>query len=131
MSTLRFQMRTHIEVPAEAVYAWHARPGALERLTPPWERVVVEERTGGVEDGARVVLRVNAGPITMRWIALHVTRSPADRSATDRSEAHSDPGDIGTGSSRRASQLVNLRTTSNTLCRWGGSGVLWALPASG
>jgi len=83
MSTLRFQMRTHIEVPAEAVYAWHARPGALERLTPPWERVVVEERTGGVEDGARVVLRVNAGPITMRWIALHGDTVPG-RSFCDR-----------------------------------------------
>jgi hypothetical protein len=71
MTTLRFQRRTRIEAPAEAVFAWHARPGALERLVPPWQRVVVEERTGGIEDGARVVLRVDAGPIRLRWVAVH------------------------------------------------------------
>ena len=71
MSTLRFQRRTRIEAPAEGVYAWHARPGALERLAPPWEQVVVEERTGGIEEGARVVLRVAAGPVRLRWVAVH------------------------------------------------------------
>jgi uncharacterized protein (TIGR01777 family) len=68
---LRFQRRTRIAAPAEAVFAWHARPGALERLVPPWEHVAVEERTGGIEDGARVVLRVGAGPIRLRWVAVH------------------------------------------------------------
>lgn len=71
MKTLRFQRRTRIAAPAEVVFAWHARPGALERLVPPWERVTVKERTGGIEDGARVVLRVNAGPIRLRWVATH------------------------------------------------------------
>ena len=33
-----------IEAPAEAVFAWHTRAGALERLVPPWERLVVEEQ---------------------------------------------------------------------------------------
>ena len=42
--------------PAEAVFAWHARPGAIERLTPPWEHVQVIERSGGIEDGGRVVM---------------------------------------------------------------------------
>jgi uncharacterized protein (TIGR01777 family) len=71
MSLRRFQRRTRIEAPAEAVFAWHTRPGALERLVPPWERVVVEDRTGGIEEGARVVLRVGAGPIGLRWVAIH------------------------------------------------------------
>jgi hypothetical protein len=71
VKTLRFQRRTRVAAPAEAVFAWHARPGALERLVPPWERVAVEERTGGIEDGARVVLRVSAGPISVRWVAVH------------------------------------------------------------
>jgi uncharacterized protein len=71
MIRLRFQRRTRIDAPAEAVFAWHARPGALERLVPPWERVVVEERTGGIDDGARVVLRVGAGRLRLRWVAIH------------------------------------------------------------
>jgi uncharacterized protein (TIGR01777 family) len=56
--------------PAETVFAWHARPGALERLTPPWERVRVIERSGGIEDGGRVVLKVGA-PFGLRWVARH------------------------------------------------------------
>ncbi|RPI11098.1 MAG: TIGR01777 family protein [Zetaproteobacteria bacterium] len=71
MTTLRFRRQTRIEAPAEAVYAWHARPGALERLTPPWERVTIQERTGGIEEGTRVVLRVGAGPLRLRWVAVH------------------------------------------------------------
>ena len=71
MTRLRYRRRTRINASAEAVFAWHARPGALERLTPPWERVTVESRTGGVEAGARVVLRVDAGPVRLRWIAVH------------------------------------------------------------
>ncbi|HEX5386347.1 MAG TPA: TIGR01777 family oxidoreductase [Gemmatimonadales bacterium] len=62
---------TRLPYPADVVYAWHTRPGAFERLTPPWERVEVVERTGGIEDGARAVLRVRAGPVPVRWAARH------------------------------------------------------------
>ncbi len=62
---------TRLPHPAAAVYAWHARAGALERLTPPWERVDLVERSGGLEDGARVVLRVHVGPAAFRWVAVH------------------------------------------------------------
>ncbi|HET8623681.1 MAG TPA: TIGR01777 family oxidoreductase [Gemmatimonadales bacterium] len=58
------------QMPAE-VYAWHSRPGAFERLTPPWERVELLERSGGLERGARTVLRVRAGGRWMRWVAVH------------------------------------------------------------
>ena len=71
MKTLHFRRQTRIEAPADAVFSWHARPGALERLTPPWERVTIQERTGGIEEGTRVVLRVGAGPVTLRWVAVH------------------------------------------------------------
>ena len=56
---------------AEEAFAWHERPGAFERLTPPWERVEVVERTGGIENGARATLRVHAGPVPLRWVAVH------------------------------------------------------------
>ncbi len=82
---LRFQRRSRIAAPAEAVFAWHARPGALERLVPPWERVAVEERAGGIEDGARVVLRVGAGPLRLRWVAVHDQVVPG-RQFCDRQE---------------------------------------------
>ena len=54
-----FERRTRLDAPAEEVYGWHARPGALERLSPPWDPPLVESRSGGIADeGARVVLRV-------------------------------------------------------------------------
>ncbi len=55
----------------EEVFAWHERPGALERLTPPWADVRVEERRGGIEDGGRVTLRVRWGPASLRWVLRH------------------------------------------------------------
>ena len=38
MKTRRYSKRSRVEAPAEEVFRWHARPGALERLSPPWER---------------------------------------------------------------------------------------------
>jgi hypothetical protein len=70
-----FERRTRLEAPAEEVFAWHARPGALERLSPPWDPPRVESRTGGIADeGARVVLRV--GPLGQRWVAEHYAAVP-------------------------------------------------------
>ena len=34
-------------VPVDALWAWHMRRGALERLLPPWDAVRVVDRTGG------------------------------------------------------------------------------------
>ena len=64
------EFRTEIGVEAAELYAWHARPGAFARLTPPWERVRVVEHRGGVADGARVVLSVGRFP-RWRWVAVH------------------------------------------------------------
>jgi uncharacterized protein (TIGR01777 family) len=76
MTPRRFVRRSRISAPAEAVYRWHARPGALERLSPPWESVTIEERTGGIEEGSRVLLRVGVGPVSARWVAVHRDHVP-------------------------------------------------------
>ena len=71
MRTEVFIRRAHIPAPAAEVFAWHARPGAFERLTPPWESVEIIERSGGIENGGRVVLRMGLGPFSRQWIAEH------------------------------------------------------------
>lgn len=53
------------------VFAWHERPGALERLTPPWADSRVIRREGGIRDGAEVELEVGVGPTTFRWHLRH------------------------------------------------------------
>ena len=37
------ERQSRLPVSAEEAFAWHARPGALERLAPPWERLDVLE----------------------------------------------------------------------------------------
>ena len=66
-----FVRRSRIAAPAAEVFRWHARPGALERLSPPWDRVEVETRSGGIEDGGTVVLRMGRAPFAVRWVAEH------------------------------------------------------------
>jgi uncharacterized protein (TIGR01777 family) len=53
------------------VFAWHERPGALERLTPPWGEVEVVRRSGGIRDGGEVELRIRRGPTTFHWHVRH------------------------------------------------------------
>lgn len=43
----------------------------MERLTPPWERVRLIERTNGIQNGSRVVLEGHTGPLRFRWISEH------------------------------------------------------------
>jgi uncharacterized protein (TIGR01777 family) len=60
-----------IAAPADAVYAWHARPGALERLLPPWSGArVVRQPAAGIADGARVILSLPVGPLRLPWVAV-------------------------------------------------------------
>jgi ligand-binding SRPBCC domain-containing protein len=71
VKTERLTFESRIPASPRALYDWHAEPEALERLTPPWESVEVLEKTGGLEDGARVVLRVGKGLLARRWVAEH------------------------------------------------------------
>lgn len=66
-----FVFTSALPVSAEDAFAWHARPGAFERLAPPWERVELIERSGGIEAGARTVLKTFVGPLSKRWVAEH------------------------------------------------------------
>src|ERR1041385_7133966 len=81
-SELIVERRTALPVSPEEAFAWHVRPGALERLIPPWHRVRVLGRTGGVANGAQVVLLVRAGPLAIRWTAEHRDVEPG-RGFTD------------------------------------------------
>lgn len=71
-----FEKRTRMPVSAQALYDWHAREGAFERLNPPFAPVEVLERSGGLEVGARTVLRMSIGPTRHRWVAVHTACEP-------------------------------------------------------
>lgn len=67
-------MFTHCSVfdaGARDLFAWHATPGALRCLIPPWERVEVERAPASLADGQTAVLVMRLGPLRLRWVALH------------------------------------------------------------
>ncbi len=67
-----FERTMRLPVPAVQAFEWHERPGALERLTPPWEKVRVVARSGdGLKPGAKVTLENRLGPLRLRWEAEH------------------------------------------------------------
>ena len=56
-----YRYESVLDHPPDEVFEWHTRPGAFERLAPPWVDVQVVRREGGIADGARVLLRVRRG----------------------------------------------------------------------
>ena len=74
MPARTYRKRTTIPVSAEALFRWHERPGAFQRLNPPWEPVEEVERSAAatpISDGVRVRLRVPVGPFVTHWALEH------------------------------------------------------------
>ena len=63
--------RSEMPVSAQALFDWHERPGAFDRLTPAFMPATVIARSGGIKDGARVTLGVPVGPLTTKWEIEH------------------------------------------------------------
>ncbi|NLX19311.1 MAG: TIGR01777 family protein [Desulfobulbus sp.] len=76
MTDSAFTARSLFPCTADELYTWHSRPGALERLIPPWEKTRVIAREGGIEPGGRVTMRMYAGPVPYNWHARHVMNTP-------------------------------------------------------
>lgn len=59
-----------VAAPQEEVFAWHTRPGALERLLPPWQPVRIIKESRSLEAGDTVL----GLPGGLRWVARHDPR---------------------------------------------------------
>ncbi len=67
----RFTHRVHLPISPRDLFAWHARPGAFERLTPPWDEARVRKAMHVLEAGSVADFDVAVGPIRLRWVARH------------------------------------------------------------
>lgn len=56
-----------LDAPRDEVFAWHARPGAFNRLSPPWSPLRVVTEAASLRDG-RAELALPGG---LRWVADH------------------------------------------------------------
>ena len=82
---MHFSRSLRVPVPAAELFAWHERPGAFERLAPPWQRVRVVRTDGRITDGSRVELEAPLAPaplgalldplvglvVPTRWVVEH------------------------------------------------------------
>ncbi len=64
---MSFVHRAVVHAPLEEVFAWHRRPGALVRLSPPWHPVRVLAESPSLRDGQAVL----GLPGRARWVARH------------------------------------------------------------
>ena len=80
MSKIRHYIaRQELPVDAQAAFHYHDRPGALNRLIPPWESVKVEHSDQSLKPGSRVILKASAAGIPVRWVAEHTDYEPPKR----------------------------------------------------
>lgn len=73
---MHYSRSVTVPVPSTELFAWHERPGAFERLAPPWQRIEVVRTDGRITDGARVELRTWVPPsaplgVPVRWRIEH------------------------------------------------------------
>ena len=79
MSRPHQQLFTHIAhfpCQVEELYRFHSRPGALERLLPPWDGSEVVWKQGGIAPGGKVLVKLRQGPFTIDWEAHHIEEEP-------------------------------------------------------
>jgi len=69
-----FIKRSKINAPVREVFKWHSRPGAIERMSPPWDPLDIVYKSGEIEKGAKTIMKISAGPLPLkiRWIAEHI-----------------------------------------------------------
>src|SRR6187200_1180699 len=71
MSSITRSYESRMPASAEELAGWHANPGALQRLTPPWLDVRFDQ-VGGISQGETVRVQVPiAGPLRVPWELVH------------------------------------------------------------
>ena len=72
MKDREYVKKTPINVPVDRLFAWHARNGAINRLTPPWAPLELISRKGqGIDKGVQVTFRMKVFGIPRIWEAEH------------------------------------------------------------
>jgi uncharacterized protein (TIGR01777 family) len=76
---MSFEHSSTVDHAIDTVFEWHERPGAFERLTPPWQVGRLVQEAPSLADG-RAVIRLPGG---IRWVAQHHDYDPPYRFVDD------------------------------------------------
>ena len=66
-----FERSATIECDRQDLFQYHSKPGALNRLIPPWEKITIEHRSDSLEVGSEVFIRNSLVGLPIRWHARH------------------------------------------------------------
>ncbi|QED26999.1 TIGR01777 family protein [Microvenator marinus] len=69
--TRTFEKSSTFPVSVNALYDWHARKGAFERLVPPWEDIRVVSSDHSISEGSKLIMELHRGPGWVTWEARH------------------------------------------------------------
>jgi uncharacterized protein len=72
----RFEQSILLDADRDSLHRYHARPGALQRLIPPWENVRVLDRSDSLEVGSKVVIENRQFGLPLQWHAKHTAYHP-------------------------------------------------------
>lgn len=72
----KYVASSSLPVSVEKAFAYHERPGALQRLIPPWESVEIEHSDDSLKVGSRVVMKTKIFGVPFRWVAEHTEYDP-------------------------------------------------------
>src|SRR3972149_9832534 len=76
MDHQQFQFSTALSFPAEDVFDWHLKQGAVQRLLPPWRKVKIKEAGSLEVEGSKVELALKIGPFWKTWELEHTGYVP-------------------------------------------------------
>ena len=71
MQTTTYLKQTSLPADPQQLWNWHTRPGAFERLAPPWQSMTIEHPGSGLSEGSEVRLLLKKAGLPLRWLARH------------------------------------------------------------
>lgn len=66
-----FVRSSHLPVSCEEAFAWHERPGALERMLPPWDSFKILDQQGTLSNGGTFKVRAKIGFLKTSFLLQH------------------------------------------------------------
>ncbi len=72
-----FQKESLIRSTPESAFAFHELPDALQRLTPPWDKVRIVKSAESLAVGSSAIIETTMfGVFPLRWVAEHTVYDP-------------------------------------------------------
>ena len=73
----QFIASTDLPVQPETAFSYHDRPGALDRLLPPWQNLRIVKRSSSIHVGEQVLMKIGT-PLgfPVSWLAEHTVYDP-------------------------------------------------------